>query len=49
MYVSDCFVTIMQVTQQAYIAEEWVRNACEEVNVEAHFRANAEKMLAALK
>ena len=49
MYESDYFITIMQVTQQAYIAEEWVRNACEEVNAEAHSRANAEKMLIALK
>lgn len=31
------------------MAQEWVRNAQKEVNVEAHSRANAERALGALK
>ena len=49
VYISDCFVAIVQVTQQIYVIEEWVRNARDEVDAEAHSRANAKKMLGALK
>ena len=49
VYISDCFVAIVQVTQQIYVTKEWVRNARDEVDAEAHSRANAKKMLGALK
>ena len=39
----------MQVTQQIYVAEEWVRNARDEVKAEAHSCLKAEKALGALK
>ena len=39
----------MQITQQVFVAEEWVKNARDEVNAKAHFRANAKKALRALK
>ena len=49
MYILDCFVTIIRVTQQIYVAEEWVKNACDEIDAKAYSQANAEKMLGALK
>ena len=39
----------MQVTQQVFVAEEWVRDARNEVRVEAHSRVEVEKSLGALK
>ena len=39
----------MQVTQQIYVAKEWVRNARDKVKVEAHSRFEVEKALRALK
>ena len=39
----------MQVTQQVFMAEEWVHNACKEANAEALSRVNVEKSLGALK
>ena len=39
----------MQVTQQIYVAKEWVRNAHDEVKVEVHSRFEVEKALGALK
>ena len=39
----------MQVTQQIYVAKEWVRNARDKVKVEAHSRFEVEKALGALK
>jgi len=39
----------MQVTQQIYVAEEWVRNARDKVKDEAHSRLEAEKALGAVK
>ena len=39
----------MQVTQQVFVAEEWVRNARNEVRAEAHSRLKVEKALEALK
>ena len=47
--IPDRFVNIMQITQQIYVAEKWVRKARDKVNAEAHSRANAEKMLGALE
>ena len=35
----------MQVTQQIYVAEEWVRNAREEVNAEVQSRLESEKVV----
>ena len=39
----------MQVTQQIYMAKEWVRNAREKVNAEVQSRLAAEKVVGALK
>ena len=39
----------MQVTQQIYVAEEWVKNARDEVKAEAHFHLEVKKALGALK
>ena len=39
----------MQVTQQIYVAEEWVRNAREEVNAEVQSRPVVEKVVGALR
>ena len=39
----------MQVTQQIYVAKEWVRNGHDEVKAEVHSRFNVEKALEALK
>ena len=39
----------MQVTQQVFIAEEWVQNTRNEVRAKAHPRADVEKALEALK
>ena len=39
----------MQVTQQVFVAKEWVRNARNEVRAEAHSRLEVEKALKALK
>ena len=39
----------MQVTQQIYMAKEWVRNAREEVNAEVQSRLTAEKVVGALR
>ena len=49
MYIFDHFAIIMQVIQQVFVTKEWVKNAHDEVNAEAHSRANAEKVLGALK
>ena len=49
MYILDHFTIIMQITQQVFIVEEWVRNAHDEVHAEAHSRANAKKALKAPK
>ena len=49
MYILDHFTIIMQITQQVFIVEEWIKNARDEVHAEAHSRANAEKALGALK
>ena len=39
----------MQVTQQIYVVEEWVKNAHDEVKAEAHSRFEVVKALEALK
>ena len=44
MYIFDHFAII-----QVFVAEEWVKNARDEVNAEAHPRANVEKVLRAFK
>ena len=45
----DPFDTFMQVTQQIYVAKEWVKNAYDEVKAEAHSRFEDKKALGALK
>ena len=39
----------MQVTQQVFVAEEWVRDTRNDVRAEAHSRVEVEKSLGALK
>ena len=39
----------MQVTQQIFMTEEWVRDACNEAKAKAHSHAEVEKSLGALK
>ena len=39
----------MQVTQQIYVAEEWVKNSHEEINAEIQSRFAAEKAAGVLK
>ena len=41
--------TYMQITQQVYIANEWIRNSHDEVKAKAHSRFEVEKALEALK
>ena len=49
IYFHNPFAIFMQVTQQVYVAEEWVRNACDEVRAEANSQIEIEKALGALK
>ena len=39
----------MQVTQQIYVAEEWVKNSCEEINAKFQSRLAAEKATGVFK
>ena len=39
----------MQVTQQIFVAKEWVKDAYNQVKVEAYSRAKVEKSLEALR
>ena len=48
-YLDDSSVIFMQVAQQIFVAEEWVRNARKEANVVDLARADVEKSLGALK
>ena len=41
--------TYIQVTQQVYVIEEWVRNSYDQVKAETHSRLEVEKALGALK
>ena len=41
--------TYIQVTQQVYVAKEWVRNSHDQIKVETHSRLEVEKSLGALK
>ena len=41
----DPFATFIQLTQQIYVAKEWVKNARDEVKAEAHSRLEVEKAL----
>ena len=45
----DSSNTFMQVTQQIYVAEEWVKNSQKEVNVEVQSHLIAEKAVRALR
>ena len=47
-FVTLC-ITYMQVTQQVYIAEEWVRNSHDQIKAETHSCLEVEKTLEALK
>ena len=39
----------IQVTQQVYIAKEWVRNSNDQIKAKTHFHLEVEKALEALK
>ena len=39
----------IQVTQQVYIVEEWVRNSNDQIKAETHSRLEVEKALGALR
>ena len=41
--------TYMQITQQVYITEEWVKNSHDEVKAKAHSHLEVEKAFEALK
>ena len=49
MHAFDHSIIVMQLTQQVYVAEEWVRNARDEVRAETNSRLEVEKTLGALK
>ena len=49
IYFHNPFAIFMQVTQQVDVAEEWVKNARDEVRAEANSRLETEKALRALK
>ena len=49
MHVFDHSAIVMQLTQQVYVAKEWVRNARDEIKVEANSRLEVEKALRVLK
>ena len=49
LFTWDSFVVFVQVTQQVFVIEEWVRDAHNKARVEAHSRTEAEKSLGALK
>ena len=42
-------ITYMQVTQQVYVVEEWVRNSNDQVKAETHSCLEVEKAFKALK
>ena len=42
-------IICMQVIQQVYVADEWVRNSYDKIKVETHSRLEVEKILGALK
>ena len=48
-YFHNPFAFFMQVIQQVYVVEEWVRNAHKEVKVEANSCLEIEKAFGALK
>ena len=49
MHVFDHFAIVMQLTQQVYVAEKWVKNAQDEVKAEANSRLEVEKAFGAFK
>ena len=49
MHVFDHSAIVIQLTQQVYVAEEWVRNARDEVKAEANSCLEVEKALGAFK
>ena len=48
-YIRDSFVIVIQVTQQVYVVEEWVRNANSRFDAESQSRRDVEKALGAIK
>ena len=48
-YICNPFGAFMQVTQQVFVAEEWVRSAQNKFKVESHSRHEVEKALGTVK
>ena len=48
-YTWDSFVIFVQVAQEVFVAEEWVKDAWNEVRAEANLRAEVTKSLGAMK
>ena len=48
-YICDSFVIVIQVTQQVYVVEEWVRNANSRFDAESQSRRDVEKAFGAIK
>ena len=45
----NCYVVLVQITQKIFVAEEWVKQAWNDVKNEAYLRFKAEKALGAMK
>ena len=44
-----CYIVIVQITHEVFVAEEWVKEAQNEVKNEVHLRLETEKALGAVK
>ena len=49
IFLTTLCIIGLQVTQQVYVTEEWVRNSNDQINAEAHSHLEVEKSLGALK
>ena len=49
VFLTTLCIICMQVTQQVYVIEEWVRSSHDQVKAKTHFRLKVEKSLEALK
>ena len=44
-----CFIIFVQITQEIFVAEEWIKEAWNEAENEVHLRVKAEKSLGVAK
>ena len=49
VFLTTLCIICMQVTQQVYVVEEWVRSSHDQVKAKTHTRLEVEKSLEALK